>query len=398
MDSDVAARTGKTGIALLPPLLAGLFSPARLIESIRLLQDVQAGAGAAGRNRPAVHRVTLDYAPHGAPRTGDLYRSGKPVAGLVLMPGASPQGKDDPRLVAFAEALARARFEVLVPDLPGLRSLRVSADDADLVADALSALSQHRAAGGNATMGLIAICYSTGPAMLALLEERARGTAQFMLSIGGFYDLEAVIAFFTTGCYRNPADGLLRHRPPDEYGKWIFAISNVAALEDPKDRERLDAMARRRLDDSEAELCDLAAGLGEEGRRVYALLENRDPDRVPALMDALPQRIKAEIARLDLKRRDFSGLDMRFILMHGNDDAVIPETESMALAGALPAADLYILHSMQHVDPGPAGIADKLKLLAAMQGFLRERDRVRPPNAAAGKSPLQVPTNPCGAA
>lgn len=396
IDSGIAAGTDRTGLALLPPLLAGLGSPARLIESVRVLQDVQGGAGAAGRDRPAVQRVTLDYAPHGAARTGDLYRSGDAAAGLVLTPGASPQGKDDPRLVAFAEALARARFEVLVPDLPGLRNLRVCAGDADLVADALSALSRHRAAAGNATMGLIAICYSTGPAMLALLEKRARDTAQFMLSIGGFYDIEAVIAFFTTGFYRNPAGGPTRHRPPDEYGKWIFAISNADALDDGTDRELLDAMARRRLDDGNADLRDLAAGLGEEGRRVYALLENRDPNRVADLIDALPQRVKAEIARLDPKRRDFSGLDMRFILTHGNDDAVIPETESMALAGALPAAELYILKSMQHVDPGPAGIADKLKMLAAMQGLLRERDRARTPNAT-GESPLRFPANPCGA-
>lgn len=244
-------------------------------------------------------------------------------------------------------------------------------------------------------MGLIAICYSTGPAMLALLEERARGTVQFMLSIGGFYDVEAVIAFFTTGCYRSPVDGLRRHRPPDEYGKWIFAISNAGALENPRDCELLDAMARRRLDRRDADLSDLAAGLGEEGRRVYALLENRDPDRVPALMDALPRRVKDEIARLDLKRRDFSGLDMRFILTHGNDDAVIPETESMALAGALAAADLYVLNSMQHVDPGPAGIMDKLKMLAAMQGVLRERDRMRTPDTSGGESPLRFRANPC---
>jgi hypothetical protein len=155
-------------------------------------------------------------------------------------------------------------------------------------------------------------------------------------------------------------------------------------------------MARKRLDDSGADLCEFVAGLGEEGRRVYALLENRDADRVPALIDALPQSIKAEIARLDPKRRDFSGLDMRFILTHGNDDAVIPETESVALAGAVPAAELYILNSMQHVDPGPAGIADKLKMLAAMQGLLRERDRARPPSET-GESPLQFPANSCSA-
>jgi hypothetical protein len=85
---------------------------------------------------------------------------------------------------------------------------------------------------------------------------------------------------------------------------------------------------------------------------------------------------------------------MRFILIHGNDDAVIPETESVALAGALPGADLFVLNSIQHLDPGPAGLADTLKMLAAMYGLLRERDTARPLKTSVGKSPLELPADP----
>ncbi len=388
-----AHTRAKTGLGVLKPLLSGLRAPSRLIESARVLRDIRAGLGAG----PAVHRVSLAYRPRGVSRTGDLYRTGDPLAGLVLVPGAAPLGKDDPRLTAFAQALARARFEVLVPDLPGLNSLQVRDDDADIIADALSVLSQHRAAHGNATVGMVAICYSTGPAMIALLDERVRGAAQFMLSVGGYRDIEAVITFITTGCYRDPYDNARRHRQPDEYGKWVFAISNANVLKDDRDRELLESMAHRRLADDKAGVSDLAAGLGDEGRRIYAVLENRDPDRVSALIAALPRHIVDGIARLDLKRRDFSGLDMRFILIHGNDDAVIPETESVALAGALPRADLFILDSIRHVDPGPAGLADTLKMLAAMHELLRERDTARPLKAAIGKSPLRLPASSCGA-
>ena len=377
------------------PLRALLFllcAPKRMLESTRILRGIQAGDGA----HPRVQRTTLAYRSRGRSRSGDLYRADDPRAGLVLVPGVTLLGKEDPRLIAFAQALARAHFEVLVPDLPGLKNLRVCADDAGTIADALSALSLHRAAQGNTTVGLIAICYSTGPAMIALLDERIRGVAQFMLAIGGYYDIEAVIGFITTGRYRNPVDGTECHRVPDEYGKWVFAISNADALENEQDRELLDSMARRRLDDDKADISDLASGLSDEGRRVYALLENRDPERVAALIASLPRHVVDEIAKLDLKRRDFSGLEMRFILIHGNDDAIIPETESIALARALPGADVFILNSMRHVDPGPAGFADKLKMLAAIQGLLQERDKVRPPGAPVAESPLQPPAGPCG--
>ena len=171
-----------TAIAALGMLLAGLCAPWRLVEAARILREVEAGDVCG---LPPVHRAAVSYRPGCDLRTGDLYRAEKPLAGLVLAPGAAVLGKDDPRLVAFARALARARFEVLVPDLPRLRGLQVGAGDVHVIADALSALAAHRAAQGNATVGMVSICYSTGPAMIALLEPRVRGAAQFMLAIGG---------------------------------------------------------------------------------------------------------------------------------------------------------------------------------------------------------------------
>jgi len=377
---------GKSGFAALRLLVVGLRAPRRLFECVRILRDIQGGAMSG---RPPVQRMAVTYRPGGETRSGDLYRADDPLAGLVVTPGAALLGKDDPRLIGFAEALARARFEVLVPDLPRLQGLRVGAGDADIIGDALSAMSGHRAAGGNANVGMISICYSTGPALIALLDQRVRGAAKFMMAIGGYCDISSVITFMTTGCYAGPRDQDRRHRLPDEYAKWIFALSSTSTLESDRDRTLLEEMAQRRLADRTADLSDLAAGLGPEGNRVYALLENRDPERVPALIEALPGKIGDEIAGLDLARRDFSRLDMRFILVHGHDDAVIPETESMALAAALPGADLYILRSIQHVDPGPAGVADKLKLLAAIQGLLQQRDRTWPPHTPVPQSPLQ---------
>lgn len=377
---------------VLRQLFSGLVAPSRLAEAARVLRDVQAGTSAT--DRTTVRQTTVVFDSGQRARTGVLYGTASARAGLLLVPGAAQLGTDDPRFTAFAQALARARLEVLVPHLAGLHELRVGAGDADVIADALSALAMHRASQGNATVGMIAICYSTGPAMLALLDERVMGTAQFMLAIGGYRDINAVIKFMTTGQYFDPRDDALHRRAPDEYAKWVFALSIAAALKDGRDRELLESMARTRLADKSADLSGLESGLGETGRHVLALLENRDPDRVPALIAALPPHIIDEIAGLDLSHRDLSQLDMHFTLIHGNDDAVIPETESIALAGALPRADLFILDSIRHVDPGPAGLADKLKLLAAIHTLLRQRDKHRQPNTLGATSPLRAVDDP----
>jgi len=135
-------------------------------------------------------------------------------------------------------------------------------------------------------------------------------------------------------------------------------------------------MAERKLADPDADVADLVAGLGAEGKAVYALLTNDDPDRVPALVQGLPPTVAAEIAALDLKTRDLGALTTKFVLVHGLDDPVIPETESMALAAALPDdhANLYLLDSLDYVDPKPAGLSDKLKLLDAIYTVLAVRD------------------------
>jgi hypothetical protein len=54
----------------------------------------------------------------------DLYKSAEqPRGAVVLVPGLTPYGKDDPRLVSFAHSLARDRFLVLVPEIANTRLL-----------------------------------------------------------------------------------------------------------------------------------------------------------------------------------------------------------------------------------------------------------------------------------
>jgi hypothetical protein len=96
---------------------------------------------------PSRKRLTLSGQPGGAPLTVDLYRpAGSALAGLVLLPGANPAGREDTRLVALAEALARALITVLVPEVEGWRRLGFSPADPAAIAVALSALVTTRRA------------------------------------------------------------------------------------------------------------------------------------------------------------------------------------------------------------------------------------------------------------
>jgi pimeloyl-ACP methyl ester carboxylesterase len=292
---------------------------------------------------------------------------------MVLIPGLTPRGRGDPQVVAFAETLARARFEVIVPDLPGMRSLQVTALDAEPIADAARHLDER---GDGRPLGMAAVSFAVGPAIIALDAPAAAGRVDFFIGIGGYYDLEALITYVTTGFYLEQEDGPWLYRPPRAYGKWVFLLTNSGRLDDAADRATLFEMASRKLDDADADVTDLANALGPQGRSVYALISNGDPDRIPALIADLPPRVRGEIEQLDLERRNLAALDTDFLLIHDRDDRIIPASQSLALASAVAPgrAEVYLVDSLDHAQVEKLGIGDALTLLQAVYECLRLRD------------------------
>jgi pimeloyl-ACP methyl ester carboxylesterase len=268
-----------------------------------------------------------------------------------------------------------------VPDIANTRALKVSAADGAFIADATEELAQRAAGGGEGSVGLVAISYAVGPALLAATQPPAGRHVRFIVAIGGYYDIEAAIAFVTTGYYRAP-DGAWQHAAPNEWGKWVFVRSNADRVADPADRDRLRRIAERRLGDPRAGIGDLVARLGPDGRAVYDLVSNGDPARAPVLIGRLPAAIRDELRRLDLKGRDFRAITGPVFLVHGRDDAIIPYTESVKLAAALgPRADLTLLDHFAHVDAGDIGFADGLRLWEAAIRILEQRDRLPAPGS-----------------
>ncbi|HEX5513294.1 MAG TPA: alpha/beta hydrolase, partial [Gammaproteobacteria bacterium] len=281
-------------------------------------------------------------------------------------------GKADPRLRRFAEALVAAQFQVLVPELTSLTRFRVEAANIDAVADAVAYLQTlPQPPGGR--LGLVAISYAGGPAVLAAVGE-ASPAVDFVFCVGTYYDLTEAITFATTGWYRD--HGELRYRPPLEAGRWLLLFGQSEQLAGP-DGELLREIARRRLQDPQADVTALTTSLGEAGRAASALANNRDPARVPALIAALPESLQREFRTLDLAEQDLSGLKAELILLHGRDDPMIPAEQSEALASAVPNARvrLFLVNGLMHVDVQP-GWRDALALWQVAVALLEARDGV----------------------
>ncbi len=350
----------------------------KLKEAAFILADVAAGDGPSAfkASVPAPHRSTIAWTIDGRSNHGDLY---VPTTGararLVLVPGLAALGKDDPRLIAFANTLSRAGFLVLVPEIANLREFRAHPDDALILADAALFLSRDYDAGSLPRVaGFAALSYASGPAVLAAMDPRIADTTPFILSIGGYYSMNDVVTFVTTRMFRRDENAPWQEGNPASYATWAFLRANAAGADDPRDIDLLTRIADAKLADENANIDPLSFQLGAEGRSIFTLLMNRDPDAVPQLVAALPPRLRAGLAALDLSQQDLSRLKARMILLHGSDDPMIPSTESRKFADAIADVHLCVIAEITHVEfNGASDVIDGLKMLVAMRDMLRFR-------------------------
>ena len=268
--------------------------------------DIEAGSGQSDlkSTTPAPVRTTITYEIAGRAYLADLYDPAQPIgAGLVLVPGFTPDGKDDQRLVELAFTLSRARFLVLVPDLQGPRQMRVRLEDSRGIADAVIQLAQMDLLQGQKGVGVVAISYAAGLAILATMESDAAASVRFLVAVGGYYDTTALATFVTTGKFRQSPADRWQTREPHPAAKWFFLASNIDLLDDAADRRILLAIAERRMDNPNAPVADLRGPPGSAGP-VHCSTSWRI--RIPIasrrlLREAAGQGIQAYLRRLSLR-------------------------------------------------------------------------------------------------
>lgn len=342
------------GVLLLLAVLLGCVRPQLGdTEAALALEDIAAGDRSSRLKdlTPLPSRRTLEYVIEGRYHRGDLYLSPQGGrAGLVLVPGLVAAGKDDSRVIALATTLARLHFAVLVPDLEGLRRYCTRASDVREVADAFRYLLSQPGMVPGGQVGIAGFSYGAGPVLLAGLEPDIREQVRFIATFGGYYDLTDLVTYFTTGYYRDSPESAWRYREPRPYIKWVFMLSNIDLLERPEDRALIYKFAAGIRDNAKLEIP--VSELGPDAQALYALLTNKDPERVQMLISRLSPRIRGEMDGLDPAMHDLSQLRAQVIMMHGRSDSFIPYTESIALKHALPRgqAQLFLIEGYAHTD------------------------------------------------
>ena len=345
------------------------------------LEDLASGLGSSrlAEQVPRPSRESIKLMIGGRDRAADLYRPPQGArAGIVLVPGMTARGRKDARVVAVANTLARLDFAVLVPDMPGMRRYRMRSTDVRAVADSVAWLASRPALAPAGHIGIAGFSYAAGPVLLAALESDIRDRLRFVFAVGGYYSLENIVTYLTTGYYvvvdpTNKTTLERRRLQPHPYSQAAFIRSNLELLERPVDRGFFREYATYIADRSDEDE-PVPHHLAPDAQAFHNLLSNDLPAQVPRLLDALAPRMRSELEAIDPSAHNLSRLSAEVILLHGRGDSLIPYTESIALAAALPESQvrLFLVDGLAHVDFRPKA-HDVPHLLGAMQALLTKR-------------------------
>ena len=310
------------GLGLLPPVQARGKAIGALAEAI--------GAGFPRPLAPEIRRGETRLAGV----RGDLYGpEGGDAPGIVIVHGAAPKGKDDPRLVRLARSLARAGRTVFVPQL-ALADEEFDEADIDRIADSVTGLAAHRE---GEKVSVLVISYGGSFALIAAAREEIAEKIEQLSVFGAYYDLVGLVQAVTTGV-SVVGDDEIKWEPHPRAREVLHEVTGKLVA--PAARERLG----RALEGDVPR-----AQLPPAARRVYDFVTNDDPHATFEIAEELPKRARGVVDTFSPAAHR-QGITVPIIAMHSVDDPVTPYGEARRLARNLPQTRLYTVSLFRHVD------------------------------------------------
>jgi len=371
-------------IALLYPVAQDYLRAASLLERV---SDPHAQGWIANYDvHPVeVHDTTFAFRGQSIPARVYLPRGVGFAPGIVVVHGMHYLGIDEPRLVSFARSLAASGFFVMTPLVPGIADYRVRGESADVIGAAVLSFTQEL---NVPKVGVLAISFSGGLALLAATDPQYSQAIAWVASIGGYYDLAHVLRFFATGEAMRP-DGTVEHLTPHEYGPLIVIYDEPQDFFSPHDapiaHDALKLLLSGQGKASEA----MTKTMTPAGQQIMQdIYHKQRASLAPAILAEIDKRSEELAAASPAGHLRF--LYVPVLLLHGSDDTVIPPTETLWLESDIPReylVEALITPAISHVELGSKpGLREELSLVHWMALMIRQAQ-----NTSGGKVPANLP-------
>ena len=275
-------------------------------------------------------------------------------AALILVNGVEPAGRKYRPLVDFADGLARSGFVVLVPDALDYSNYRVLPQDVGALVRGFEILSERESVDRD-RIGFIGFSMGGSLAMVASADEAIADQVAMVVAVGAYYSLEAMIQAVTTNTVR--AGGVNEPYMPDPHVWIVLRNTLLSQVANQADREmlfKLFSLSSPELMREQGQALKLEP-IGDQGRRIHALLINRDPDSVGWLASQVREVMPGLFESIS-PRHHFKNLTVFVALLHDANDPYVPVQESIRAYRALGGsshARLEMLDVMKHAEIAP---------------------------------------------
>jgi pimeloyl-ACP methyl ester carboxylesterase len=291
-------------------------------------------------------------------------------SGLVVVHGIHRLGIDEPRVMSFSRAAAESGFAVLTPEVSALADYHV--DDASIATIGESALWFDRRLGGK-RVTVIGVSFAGGLSLLAARNPTYASHMRALVLMGAYDDLARVSRFLATSEEEFP-DGHSVPYAAHDYGASVFIYAHLQQFFPPADQTVAREALRYWLWEEPEKAKPLLEHLTPASRATMEALLARRIDAVrPQILRAI-EADRAELAALS-PHGQIANLRVPVFILHGADDNVIPQAESLWLEREVPRAalrEVLITRAFSHVDPEKrSGLYDELQLVHFLGTVLR---------------------------
>ena len=328
----------------------------------------------------------------------DVYRIGTSVKqrqrpAVVIYAPLAPEGKRNVYVVNFLRGMARIGFVVLIPDWPE-RPLGLM-DDADVeeLERSVAYLEAQPDVDPN-RIGIIAISYGAGPALIAASHRRLGKRLQYVMTIGGYTDMWSVLQFAGSGKVRIEANESLQVEP-HPFMRYVLLRTVSRWSAEKRDRVLVDAFLKK-ITDNDApidvnlaapiDVSQLQSKLSSQAQAMLIALERAAAGATKEELRAtLPESFRKKMDKLSLTSAMIRDIHSRVLIVHTINDRLVPYSEAKVLYSHLDKDQRPILSKLagfDHTIPPAATPANfffiyapnALKVIPLLYAFFRMQE------------------------
>ena len=306
---------------------------------------------------------------------------------VLLVPGIHSMGIEEPRLTALAADLAATGLAVMVMALPDLQQYMITPNATDLIEDAVAWMTAQPGVAPDGKVGLIGISFAGGMSIAAAGRPAIRDKVAFVVSFGGHGELPRVLKYLAAGEAITVRG--ITSPPPHDYGAAVLLYQFADRVVPPEQVEPLREGVETYLRGSQLTVVseDQAEAAFQRAREMARTM----PEPAQTYMNYVNDRSVKELGAALLPFVSPDGVETPALspqlaaevpaapvyLLHGDDDAIIPTSESVLLGDHLRqrGVDVHVLLSalITHAEVDrSAAAAEAWKLIAFWADVLRQ--------------------------